>query len=153
MLKKVIDVIVNKQCDENGGEGSNNKVNGTKQDIRGRSSNQSILSLLMSYFLFYGAQKLTGGSDSDDDDEILPSREGPYQVNHKRPKGNLYRVTVHLGLGGSFDRAGTPQELSTTSIDPTLVFEFNYKVDMNRIIYDKQIHITTSSSQDICVVP
>jgi hypothetical protein len=94
-----------------------------------------------------------GGSDSDDDDETLPSREGSYQVNHKKPKGNFYRVTAHLGLGGSFDRAGTPQELSTTSIDPTLVFEFNYKLDMNGIIYDKQIHITTSLSQDICVVP
>jgi hypothetical protein len=55
VLKKVIDIIVNKQCDENGEKGSNNEVNGTKQDIEGRSFNQSTLSLLMSYFLFYGA--------------------------------------------------------------------------------------------------
>jgi len=41
VLKKVIDAIVDKQCDGDGGEGSNNGVNGTKQDIGGRSSSQS----------------------------------------------------------------------------------------------------------------
>jgi hypothetical protein len=149
VLKKVIDAIVDKQCDGDGGEGSSSGVNGTKQDIGGRSSSQSTLSLLMSCFPFHGAQKPTGGSDDDDDDETLPSREGPHQVNHKRPKGNFCRVTVHPGPGGSFDRAGTPQELGTTSIDPTLVFEFNYKLDMNGIICDKQIHITTTTAFDL----
>ncbi len=138
---------MDKQCDEDGGKGSNNEVNGTKQDIGGRSSNQSTLSLLMSYFPFHAAQKPTG--DSDGDDETLSSREGPYQVNHKKPKGNFYRVTVRPGPGSSFDRAGTPQELDTTSIDPTLVFEFNYKLDMNGIICDKQIHITTTTAFDL----
>ncbi len=141
MLKKVIDAIVDKQCDGDGGEGSNSGVNGTKQDIGGRSSSQSTLSLFMSYFPFHRAQKPTGGSDDDDDDddddETLPSREGPHQVNHKRPKRNFCQVIVHPGPGGSFDRAGTPQELGTTSIYPTLVFEFNYKLDMNGIICDK----------------
>ncbi|CAM6008639.1 unnamed protein product [Sphagnum balticum] len=149
VLKKVIDAVVDEQCDGDGGEGSSSGVNGTKQDIGGRSSSQSTLSLLMSYFPFHGAQKPTGGSDDDDDDETLPSREQPHQVNHKRPTGNFCRVTVHPGPGGSFDRAGTPQELGTTSIDPTLVFEFNYKLDMNGIICDKQIHITTTTTFDL----
>ncbi|KAH9536455.1 hypothetical protein CY35_17G110000 [Sphagnum magellanicum] len=98
----------------------------------------------MDCFPFHGAQKPTGGSD-DDDDETLPSKEGLHQVNHKRPERNFYRVTVHPSPGGSFDRAGTPQELGATSIDPTLVFGFNYKLDMNGIICDKQIHTTTTA--------
>jgi len=151
VLKKVIDAIVDKQCDGDGGEGSSSGVNGTKQDIGGRSSSQSTLSLLMSYFPFHGAQKPTSGSD-DDDDETLPSREGPHQVNHKRLERNFCRVIVHLGPGGSFDRAGTPQELGITSIDRTLVFEFNYKLDVNGIICDKQIHITTTTAFDLAEV-
>ncbi|CAM6062111.1 unnamed protein product [Sphagnum tenellum] len=103
----MLDAIVDKQCDGDGGEESSSGVNGTKQDIGGRFSSQSTLSLLVSYFPFHEAQKLTGSSD-DDDDETLPSREGPHQVNHKRPKGSFCRVIVHPDPGGSFDRAGTP---------------------------------------------
>ncbi len=149
VLKKVIDAIMDKQCDGDGGPGSSSGVNSTKQDTGGMSSSQSILSLLMSYLSLHGWQKPTGGSDDDDDDETLPSKKRPHQVNHKRPTGNFCRVTVLPGPGGSFDCAGIPQELGTASIDPTLVFEFNYKLDMNGIICDKQIQITTTTSFDL----
>jgi hypothetical protein len=150
VLKKVIDAVMDKQCDGDEGQGSSSGVNGTKQDIGGRSPSQSTLSLLMSYFSLHGRQKPTGGSDDDDDDdETSPSRVRSHQVNQKRPTGNFCRVTVLPGLGGSFDRAGTPQELGTASIYPTLVFEFNYKLDMNGIICDKQIHITTTTTFDL----
>ncbi len=148
VLKKVIDAVMDEQCDGDEGEGSSSGVNGSKQDIGGRSSSQSTLSLLMSYLSLRGWQKPTGGNDDDgDDDETLPSRKQPHQV--KRPTGSFCRVTVLPGPGGSFDRAGTPQELGTASIDPTLVFEFNYKLDMNGIICDKQIHITATTSFDL----
>ncbi|CAM6078742.1 unnamed protein product [Sphagnum tenellum] len=150
VLKKVIDAVMDKQCDGDGGEGSSSGANSTKQGIGGMSSSQSIISLLRSYLSLRGRQKPTGGSDDeDDDDETLPSRKRPHQVNHKRPTGNFRRVTVIPGPGGSFDHAGIPQELGTASIDPTLVFEFNYKLDMNETICDKQIQITTTTSFDL----
>jgi hypothetical protein len=31
------------------------------------------------------------------------------------------------------------------SIDLTLVFNFNYKLDLDGVIYDKQIHVTTTT--------
>jgi hypothetical protein len=146
-----IDAVMDKQCDGDGGQGSSSGANSTKQGIGGMSSSQSILSLLMSYLSLRGWQKPTGGSDDDDDDddETLPSRKRPRQVNHKRPTGNFYRVTVYPGLGGSFDHADIPQELDAASITPTLVFEFNYKYDMNENICDKQIQITTTTTFDL----
>ncbi len=150
VLKKVIDAVMDKQCDGDGGEGSSSGANSTKQGIGGMSSSQSIISLLRSYLSLHGWQKPTGGNDDeDDDDETLPSRKRPHQVNHKRPTGNFRRVTVIPGHGGSFDHASIPQELGTASIDPTLVFEFNYKLDMNGTICDKQIQITTTTSFDL----
>jgi len=103
----------------------------------------------MSYLSLNRWQKPTGGSDDDDDDETLPSKKQTHQVNHKRPTGNFCRVTVLPGPAGSFDPAGIPQELGTVSIDPTLVFEFNYKYDMNGVIWDKRIQITTTTSFDL----
>ncbi|KAH9544067.1 hypothetical protein CY35_13G097600 [Sphagnum magellanicum] len=147
VLKKVIDAVMDKQCDGDGGEGSSSGANSTKQSIGGMSSSQSILSFLMSYLSL--RQKPTDDSDDDDDDEISPSRKRPHQVNHKRPIGNFRRVTVLPGPGGSFDHASIPQELGIASIDPTLVFEFNYKLDMNGDICDKQIQITTTTSFDL----
>ncbi|CAK9863385.1 unnamed protein product [Sphagnum jensenii] len=150
VLKKVIDAIMDKQCDGDGGEGSSSGANSTKQGIGGMSSSQSIISLLRSYLSLHGRQKPTGGSDDeDDDDETLPSRKLPHQVNHKGPTGNFRRVTVIPGPGGSFDHVGIPQELGTASIDPTLVFEFNYELDVNETICDKQIQITTTTSFDL----
>lgn len=50
LLQKVMDAIMDKQCDGDGGTRSNSgRVNGTKQDIGGASSIQSILSLFMNY--------------------------------------------------------------------------------------------------------
>jgi hypothetical protein len=150
VLKKVIDAVMDKQCDGDGGQGSSSGANSTKQGIGGMSSSQSILSLLMSYLSLHGWQKPTGGNDDDDDDdETSPSRKRPHQVNHTRPTGNFRRVTVRPGPGGSFDHAGIPEELGIASIDPTLVFEFNYKFDMNGDICDKQIQITTTTSFDL----
>ncbi len=150
LLKKVIGAVMDKQCDGDGGEGSSSGVNGSKQDIGGRSSSQSTLSLLMSYLSLRGRQKPTGGNDDDgDDDETLPSRKRPHQVNHKRPTEKFCRVNVYPGAAGSFDCASTPQEFSSASIDPTFVFEFNYKCGMNGSICDKQIHITTRTRFDL----
>jgi len=74
VLKKVIDAVMDKQCDGDAGQGSSSGVNGTKQDIGGRSSSQSLVSLLLSFLSLHGRQKPIGGSD-DDDDETLPSRK------------------------------------------------------------------------------
>ncbi|CAK9863379.1 unnamed protein product [Sphagnum jensenii] len=150
VLKKVIDAIMDKQCDGDGGEGSSSGANSTKQGIGGMSSSQSIISLIRSYLSLHERQKPTGGNDDeDDDDETLPSKKRPHQMNHKRPIENFRRVTVIPGHGGSFYHARIPQELGTASIDPTLVFEFNYKLDMNGTICDKQIQITTTTSFDL----
>jgi hypothetical protein len=147
--KKDIDALMDKQCDGDGGEGSSSEGNSTKQGIGSTSASQSILSLPMSYLSLHGRQKPTGGSDDDgDDDETLPSRKRTKRVNHKRPTGN-FRVTVLPGPGGSFGGECIPQELGTASIGPTLVFEFNYKLDMNGNICDKQIHITTTITFDL----
>ncbi|CAM6008636.1 unnamed protein product [Sphagnum balticum] len=146
VLKKLIGAVMDKQCDGDDGQGSSSGVGSTKQGIAGTSSSQS---LLMSNLSLRRWQKPTGGSDDDDDDETLPSRKQPHQVNHKRPTGNFCRVIVRPGAGGSFDRAGIPQELDSASIDPTLVFEFNYKHDMNGDICDKQIQIITTTSFDL----
>ncbi|CAM6069136.1 unnamed protein product [Sphagnum tenellum] len=150
LLKKVIGAVMDKQCDGDEGQGSSSGGNGTKQDIGGSSSSQIPVSLLLSFLSLHGRQKPIGGSDDDDDDdETSPSRVRPHQVNQKRPTGNFCRVTVLPGHGGSFDCAGIPQELGTASIYPILVFEFNYKLDMNGDICDKQIHITTTTTFDL----
>jgi hypothetical protein len=69
-----MDVIMDKQCDGDGGKRSNNgRMNGTKQDIGGASSIQSILSLFMNYLSLRVWQNSTS-DDDDNDGTLLPKK-------------------------------------------------------------------------------
>jgi len=148
LLQQVMAAIMDKQCD---GDGKTDSTcgggNGTKQDIGGASTSQSIKSLSWILSSLPGWKNSTG--DDDDNDGTLSPRKQPHKVNHQITTRNLYRVTVRPGPGGSFDPKHIPQELSNVSIAPILEFEFSYKLDMKGVIYDKQIQITTTTSFDL----
>ncbi len=66
LLQKVMDVMMDKQCDGDGGAKSNcGGWNGIKQDIRGASNSQSILSLFKNYLSLQGQHNSTNDDDSD----------------------------------------------------------------------------------------
>ncbi len=137
LLQKVMDVIMDKQCDGDGRtKSSYGGGDGTKQDIGGASSSQSIKSLSKNFLSLLPGWKNFFGDD-DDNDGTLPPRKQPHKVNHQITTRNLRRVIVRPGHGGSFDPKCIPQELGYVSIVPTFEFVFNYKLDMDGVIYDK----------------
>jgi hypothetical protein len=68
-----MDVIMDKQCDGDGGtKFSCGGGNGIKQDIRGASNSQSILSLFKNYLSLQGWHNST--NDDDHDGILLPRK-------------------------------------------------------------------------------